>query len=86
MSKRFIVIYKGQAFPVRSKSAEKIKADILNAYVRQDGKENVTFQSMSMVSTDIALGRYVIKDLDEWFDEESKKKGSTPAPLARSTV
>lgn len=80
MAKRFVVIYRGQAFPVRSASAEKIKTDILNAYVKQESKENVTFRSISMVSADIAQGRYTIKSLDDWFDEEAKKKGSVAAP------
>lgn len=79
--KRFVVIYRGQAFPVRSRSAEKIKFDILNAYARQDGKENVTYKNITMVSSDIANGDYTILDLDNWFKEGSKKKGNVAAPL-----
>lgn len=79
--KRFVVIYRGQAFPVRSRSAEKIKLDIINAYVRQDGREKVTFQNITMVSSDIAKGDYTILDLDNWFKEGVKKKGSVAAPF-----
>jgi len=79
--KRYIVIYRGQAYPVRSKSPEKIKADILSAYVRQDGKENVTFRNITMVSSDIALGKFAILDLDSWFAEGSKKKRDVAVPV-----
>lgn len=80
MAKRFVVIYKGQAFPVRSSSAERVKAEILNAYVRQEGKEQVVFRGMSMVSSDIAQGLYIIKTLDDWFSEMTNKKGGVAAP------
>ena len=79
--KRFVVIYRGQTFPVRSRSADKIKFDILNAYARQDGKENVTYRNITMVSSDIARGNYTILDLDNWFKEGAKKKGNVAAPL-----
>lgn len=77
--RRFVVIYNGQAFPVRSKSAEKVRTDILAAYARQDGSEHVKLKNITMASMDIANGRYVILDLDEWFD--GKKKGSIAAPI-----
>lgn len=79
--KRFVVIYRGQAFPVFSRSAEKIKFDIINAYARQDGRKKVTFQNITMVSSDIANGNYTILDLDNWFREGVKKKGSVAAPV-----
>lgn len=76
--KRFVVIYKGQAFPVRSKSMEKVRTDILNAYAKQDGNEEVRVGNLSMVSSDIANGNYLIFTVDEWFENE---KGDVTAPF-----
>ena len=67
LMKRFVIIYMGQAFPVRSKSMETVKLSILRAYGAQDDSEMVDVGWLTMSSADIANGNYTILDLDEWF-------------------
>lgn len=66
---RFVVIYRGQAFPVRSRSIEAVRATILKAYARQDASETVKVGKVVMTSEDIANGRYRVLELDAWFQE-----------------
>ena len=65
--KRFVLIYRDKTFPVRSKSAERVRAAILRAYSDQDDKEVVRFIGIGMLSKDIANGNYLILGVDEWF-------------------
>jgi len=66
---RFVVIYRGQTFPVRSRSAEAVRNSILKAYAQQDGSETVRVKNIAIASEDIAKGNYRVLELDEWFAE-----------------
>lgn len=85
--KRFVLLYNGQAFPLKAKTAQHAQNPILRAFDAQDGKELVKVNKLvTMASIDIANSNYRILDMDQWFEESLKQKEDAigvPSSLGR---